>query len=244
VNTIFHFSHPYMPFLIRPFHLPAFRRCTLLLLLVLLIPMAGPVAAQVSGEEPLMSDREISNRVAGLARLYSIDSIALSAYDKIITYEREVFVGKIYNITFSDVRFTCPPDYRLNSIAKSRISQILYADGRRDVFIPLEGRTVKQKDLVDTSKIIVKTQKDWIKVLITEDPAEVEDLTAITSLKAKYEADMGNMDNEELMRQAGIILKKKAAMVKAHCVLIETKFFTNSYGDLPKVEVTARAFGY
>jgi hypothetical protein len=46
------------------------------------------------------------------------------------------------------------------------------------------------------------------------------------------------------MKQVSIVLKKKAAVMKAHCVLIETKFFKKSYGDLPKVEVTARAFGY
>jgi hypothetical protein len=127
---------------------------------------------------------------------------------------------------------------------KSRISQILYADGRRDVFIALEDRTVKQKDLVDTSKIIVKTQKDWMKVVITENPDDVQNLSALGYLKANYEAGMGNADNEELMKQVSIVLKKKAAVMKAHCVLIETKFFKKSYGDLPKVEVTARAFGY
>ena len=191
-----------------------------------------------------MSDKEIKIKVTGLARLYKIDTTALADYDKIITYEREVFVGKIHNITFTEVRYTCPPDNQLIAITKSRISQILYADGRRDVFIPLEGRTVKQKELVDTARIIIKTQKDWIKVIVTEDPADVTHLIALADLKAKYEADMGNADNEELIRQASIILKKKAAMLKAHCVLIETKFFTNSYGDLPKVEVTAKAFGY
>jgi hypothetical protein len=194
-------------------------------------------------EQP-MSDTEIRNRVLNLARMYQLDSAVLLTYDRIITYEKEVFVGKIHNITFSEVRFTCPPDNQLNAINKSRISQILYADGRRDVFIPLEGRTVKQKELVDTNKIIIKTQKDWMKVFVTENPDEVEHLTAMGNIKANYEAEMGNADNEELMRQAAIILKKKAAMLKAHCVLIETKFFKKSYGDLPSVEVTARAFGY
>jgi len=194
-------------------------------------------------EQP-MSDTEIRNSLQNIARKYQLDSAVLLTYDKIITYEKEVFVGKIHNITFSEVRFTCPPDNQLNALNKSRISQILYADGRRDVFIPLEGRTVKQKELLDTNKIIIKTQKDWMKVLVTENPAEVEHLTAMGNIRANYEAGMGNADNEELMRQAGIILKKKAAMLKAHCVLIETKFFKKSYGDLPRVEVTARAFGY
>ena len=191
-----------------------------------------------------MPEKEINIRVAGLGRTLKIDSSLLATYDKIITYDREVYVGNIYNITFTEVRFTCPPGNQLNSVVKSDISQILYADGRRDVFIPLDGRTVKQKELVDTARIIIKSGKDWMKVLVTEDPARVENLHEIGLLKANYEAAMGNANNEELMRQASLILKKKAAIMKAHCVLIDTKFFKKSYGDLPRVEVVARAFGY
>jgi hypothetical protein len=80
--------------------------------------------------------------------------------------------------------------------------------------------------------------------VVTENPVDVVNLVSRGNIKANYEALMGNVGNVELMRQAGIILKKKAAALKAHCVLIETKFFYKAYGDLPKVEVTARVFGY
>jgi hypothetical protein len=215
-------------------------------LLIIHILITIPVFTQpAAGEDPpLMSDNEISARVASLGRLYKLDSSALKKLDKIITYDRDVFVGKIYNITFSEVRFTCPPKNGLTAMNKSEISQILYADGRRDVFIPLENRTVNQRGLVDTTRIIIKNQKDWMSVMVTEDPADVTHLTAMGNLKANYEASVGNAGNEELMRQALVILKKKAAVLKSHCVLIETKFFHKAYGDLPSVEVTARAFGY
>jgi hypothetical protein len=196
-------------------------------------------------EDPaLMPETEIKAKLASLSRIYKLDSTALAGYDKIITYDREVFLGRIHNITFSEVRYTCPPNNALIAINKSRISQILYTDGRRDVFIPLDDRTVRQKELVDTSRIIVKSQRDWMKVMVTENPSEVVNLTPIGHLTVNYEASMGNAGNEELMRQASLLLKKKAAVLKAHCVLIDTKFFRKSYGDLPKVEVTARAYGY
>jgi hypothetical protein len=194
--------------------------------------------------QAVMSDSLLIIKLADLGRLYKLDSASLIKYDKIITYDKEVYVGKIYSITFTEVRFTCPPNNAMNAVNKSRISQILYTSGRRDVFIPLEDRTVKQKELVDTSRIIIKSQKDWMKVIVTENPADVENLAFKGNLKATYEADLGSAGNDELMRQAGIMLKKKAALLKAHSVLIETKFFKKSYGDLPKVEVTARAFGY
>jgi hypothetical protein len=176
--------------------------------------------------------------------LYRLDSAALARYDKIITFDREVYVGRIHNVSFSEVRYTRPNDDQLQAIRRSRISQILYTDGRRDVFIALDDRAVKQKELVDTSRIIIKSQKDWMKVRVTEDPGEVAGLKEAGALRATFEAEMGNASNEELMRQASIALKKRAALLKAHYVLVDTKFFHKSYGDLPSVEVTARAFGY
>lgn len=205
-----------------------------------------PLAAQPAGKEDpdVIPPEELRARVTELARMYRLDSAALARYDKMITYDREVYLGKIYNITYSEVRFTCPPHDQLNALGKSKISQILYADGRRDVFIALEDRAVKQKELVDTSEIIIKNLRDWMKVTVTENPQEVAHLTAIKPLKVTYEAETGNANNDELMRQAGNLLRKKAAVLKAHYVLVETKFFHKSYGDLPKVEVTAVAFGY
>jgi hypothetical protein len=153
-------------------------------------------------------------------------------------------VGKIHNISFSEVRFTCPPDDKLMALNRSAISQILYTSGRRDVFIPLDDRTVKQKQLVDTTRIIVKNQKDWMKVVVTENPDDVTFLRPLGDVEARYEADIGNMGNEEILRRASVILKKKAAAMQAPYVLIETKFFQKSYGELPSVEVTGRVFGY
>jgi len=204
------------------------------------------LAAQPAVRElpAVMPDSVLLPKLNRLARLYKLDSAALAKYDKIITFDREVYVGKIHNVSFSEVRFTYPHEEKLTAINRSLISQILYTDGRRDVFIALDDRTVRQKELVDTTRIIIKSQKDWMKVKVTEDPADVVKLKPFGNLKASYEADMGNMSNDDLMRQAGIILKKRAALLKAHYVLVETKFFHKSYGDLPKVDVTARAFGY
>ena len=216
----------------------------LIILFFVLLPLnlsAQPAAKETPAGMP---DSLLIPELNRLARLYRLDSAALSTYDKIITFDREVYVGKINNISFSEVRLTYPNENRLNAINRSRVSQILYADGRRDVFIALEDRTVRQKELVDTSRIIIKNLKDWMKVRVTEDPADVAGLRAIAPLKAGYEAAVGNTGNEELMRQVSLVLKKKAAQLKAHYVLVETKFFHKSYGDLPKVEVTARAYGY
>jgi len=217
-----------------------------LFLLFSLLIFSLTLTAQPAVEEApaLMPDSVLIPELNRLALIYQLDSAALAQYDKIITFDREVYVGKIFNISYSEVRFTYPHEDNLNAINRSRISQILYGNGRRDVFIPLDDRTVKHKELVDTARIIIKNQKDWMKVKLTEDPAEVAGLKAKGNLKVRYEADVGNASNDELMQQANYILKKKAAVLKAHYVLVESKFFHKSYGDLPEVEVIARAFGY
>lgn len=197
-----------------------------------------------AAHEQLMPDIEIRQKVIELARIYKLDSSELKQYDKIVTFDREVFVGRIYNVTYSDVRFYTPGDDNLSAIGKSQVSQILYADGRRDVFIALDDRVVKQSELVDTTRIVIKNQKDWMRVRVTEDPAEVSHLKPYGDIKANYEAEVGNVGKDDLMRHAGIILKKRAALLKAHYVLIDTKFFQQSYGEPPSVKVTARAFGY
>jgi hypothetical protein len=208
--------------------------------------LPGWLAAQPAkaATQELWPDTALVREFNRLAKLYHLDSAALARCDKIITFDREVYVGKIFNITFAEVRLTYPGESSLHALARSRISQILYADGRRDVFIALDDKNVKQTEWVDTARIIVKSQKDWMKVQITENPEVVKGLVAKGIVKANYEAPTGNADNEDLMRHASHLLKKKAAALHAHCVLIETKFFHKSYGDLPRVEVTARAFAY
>jgi len=87
-----------------------------------------------------------------------IDSVTLAAFDKIITVSKEVYVVNIHNITFTEVRFTYPSDDMLNALSRSQVSQILYGDGKIDVFVPLEDKSIEQKHLVDTSRIIIKNQ--------------------------------------------------------------------------------------
>jgi hypothetical protein len=221
-----------------------------ILFLALLVIRIQFIQAQTVTSRPAdykskaMTDSLVKPELIRLGRIYRLDSAALSAYDKIITFDREVFVGKIINISFSEVHFTYPLDQKVQTLSRSRVSQVLYANGRRDLFIALDDAGVKQKELVDTGRILVKGQKDWMKVVVTENPGDVNNLMAMGEIKTRYEGETGNMNNEELMRHAAIDLRKKAAAMKAHCVLVETKFFRKPYGELPVVDVTAKAFGY
>lgn len=200
--------------------------------------------AAENNRSAVTADSLIKPELDRLTRTYHLDPATLAAYDKIITFDREVFVGKVDNITFSDVRYVGATDKAVHLISRSRISQILYAGGRRDVFIALDDPRVQQQELVDSGRIIVKNLSDWMKVRVTENPDEVTSLLALGVVKTRYEADKGNLDNDELMRRASVSLKKKAAALHAHYVLVETKFFNKPYGELPVLEVTGRVYGY
>jgi hypothetical protein len=215
------------------------------LLLLMGTGIAG-LAQPGAPKTPEMSatDSLVSPELIRLARLYRLDSATLASFDKIITFKREVYVGHIQNVTYGSVLYMGATDSITHIVSRSHISQILYANGRRDVFTPLDDARVKQKHLVDTARIIIRNQSDWMKVKVTEDPEEVANLRNVGDLKVKYEADIGNMSNEEMMRHASLLLKKKAAALRAHCVLVETKFYHKAYGDLPQLEVTAIAYGY
>jgi hypothetical protein len=220
-----------------------------ILAVLLFIPLSFTRAQTVRSEpadyrSKAMTDSLVNPELVRLGRVYKLDSTSLSAYDKIITFDRQVFVGRIINVSFSEVRFTYPLDSTIQNMSRVRVSQILYADGRRDLFIALDDANVIQKELVDTGRIIIKGQKDWMKVIVTENPVDVNNLFALGEIKTRYEAETGNMDNEELMRRAAITLRKKAAAMNAHCVLVESKFFRKPYGELPVVDITAKMFGY
>lgn len=189
-------------------------------------------------------DSLITPLLTSMILSHQIDSATLASCDKIITIDKEVFVAHIHNITYTEVRFMYPSERMLNAMARSRISQILYEDGRIDLFVPLENRTIKQDYLVDTSRIIIRNQKDWMKVKATEDASEVSDLVSKGNIKTSFEAGSGNVNNDYLVRNATNLLKKKAARMKAHYILIESKFFHKAFGDLPSVQITATAYAY
>jgi hypothetical protein len=204
----------------------------------------GTNAVAQDNQPAVTADSLIKPELDRLTRTYHLDAATLAACDKIITFDREVYVGKVEHITFAEVRYVSATDKAVHLINRSRISQILYAGGRRDVFIALDDPRVQQQELVDSGRIIVKNMSDWMKVRVTENPEEVNSLLALGVVKTRYEGERGNMDNEELMRHAAVSLKKKAAAMRAHYVLIETKFFNKPYGELPVVEVTGRVYGY
>jgi len=179
-----------------------------------------------------------------LTSLSNYDSRAIAAYDKILTYSHEVYIAKINNITPNFVLFLYPFNTELQSINRNDISQIQYADGTIDIFLPLTDKAGFDREIVDTARIIIRNRRDWEKVTLTEKSEDITGLVEKGKVIANYQADYVNAENEYLEKNAQIIIRKKAANLNAPFVLLINKNFHKAYGDPPSIELEGILYNY
>ncbi len=109
-----------------------------------------------------------------LRALSNIDEngTAISNYDKIITFDNEVLVVKVQHITLTEVSFLYPFNTSIQSINRQKVSQILYADNRIDLFTPFEEENKKLLPLQE-DRLIVYRRELWERIIITENRSDV-----------------------------------------------------------------------
>ncbi|MBN1414119.1 MAG: hypothetical protein JW973_03370 [Bacteroidales bacterium] len=190
------------------------------------------------------ADSIFSRTYLRLTSLANFDSLAITAYDKILTYSHDVFIVRIHNITPSFVLFLYPFNTDLNSLNRNEISQIQYADGTIDIFLPLADKTGFDSEIVDTARIIIRNRRDWEKVTLTNKSEDIAGLIEKGRITASYQADFINAENAYLEKNAGIILRKKAANLNAPFVLLLNKSFHKAYGDPPSIELEGIVYNY
>jgi hypothetical protein len=228
---------------------------------LLFLPLMMPLFCQVqennimhiSGSDALLelatgkfgkADSLIASTYLTLSSLSNYDSRAISAYDKILTYSHEVFIAKIQNITPNFVLFLYPFNTELQSLNRNEISQIQYADGAIDIFLPLTDKAGFKKEVVDTARIIIRSRRDWEKVTLTNKSEDISGMIEKGKVIASYQADYVNAENEYLEKNAQIILRKKAANLNAPVVLLINKNFYKAYGDPPSIELEGILYNY
>jgi hypothetical protein len=190
------------------------------------------------------ADSLIASNYLLLSSLSNYDSRAIAAYDKILTYNHEVFITKIQNITPNFVLFLYPFNTELQSLGRNAISQIQYADGAIDIFLPLTDKDGFNKEVVDTARIIIRSRRDWEKVTLTDKSEDISGMVEKGKVIASYQADYVNAENEYLVKNAQIILRKKAANLNAPFVLLTNKNFHKAYGDPPSIELEGILYNY
>lgn len=191
----------------------------------------------------IVADNLLSAAVSKLHTLSNIDEkgIALQNYDKIITFDNEVLVVKVQHITLTEISFLYPFNTKIESINRQKVSQILYADNRIDLFTPFEE---DKKDLlpIQEERLIVYRRELWERILTTENVREVSGLERIGPVSAFFEADQINSRLDYLEKNGMIRLKKRAAMLHADIILITNKSVHRGYGDFPNIKIEGIAY--
>lgn len=227
----------------------------------LLLLLAGSVFCQNPDEKPYAGNRMPTNHGSlvnpgentdsifslaylKLSALFNFDSAAISQYDKILTYSHQVYIVKIQNITPSLILYLYPFNTDLHSLNRNEISQIQYADGTIDIFLPLTDKKGFDYEIVDTARIIIRSKHDWEKVALTEEPEDIAGMVEKGKITALYQADYVNAGNEYLEKNARIILRKKAANLNTPVVFLIHKNYHKAYGDLPSIELEGIMYNY
>jgi len=210
-----------------------------------IIHVSGPDALrELSDGKYGKADSFIASAYLMLSSLSNYDSRAIATFDKILTYQHDVVIAKIQNITPGLVLFLYPFNTELQSLNRNDISQIQYSDGTIDIFLPLTDKAGFNKEVVDTARIIIRNRRDWEKVTLTDKSEDISGMIEKGKVNASYQADYVNAENEYLEKNAQIILRKKAANLNAPVVLLVNKNFHKAYGDPPSVELEGILYNY
>lgn len=126
--------------------------------------------------------------------------------DTIRTYSNEVILCKIVEILDDRVKYKFLSEDIVNSISKNNFTSIVLESGRI-----INGNT----------RVSIKDETDWEKVIITKEPSDVADLVKVAELAEKKLSSIGAYGSlEKMKKKAQDGLRKKAAKIGCHIVLI------------------------
>jgi hypothetical protein len=183
---------------------------------------------------------------AAVSKLHTLSNIdekgtAVKYFDKIITFDNEVLIVKVQHITLTEVSFLYPFNTKTETINRQKVSQILYADNRIDLFTPFEE---EKKELlpIQEERLIVYRREQWEKIHTTENINDVAGFEKIGPVSAVFEADQINSSHKFLEKNGMIIIKKRAARLQADMILITNKSVHRGYGDFPNIKIEGIAY--
>jgi len=118
------------------------------------------------------------------------------------------------NITAVDdmIIYNFPNESINNSMSKNCINKIIFSSGRIQKF---------------DEKIIINDIKDWEKVIITTNPNDVKCLKRKGEVRATSSNDWNFNGKVAIDKKATMKIKKEAAKLNAHIILLEDQYKTN-----------------
>ncbi len=160
--------------------------------------------------------------------------ISVFAYtqDKIYTHKGDLIDCKVTEMGENIIKFKYEGEDLINSISKNLVSQIKFANGRIQKV---------------TDKVVVTSELDWAKVLITNLESDVEGLTRVGELMAKASSGWSTTNQGKMEKKAMDKLKKEAASQGCHVVLILSTTGKGGHSGVSggaKASVTGIAYKY
>ena len=127
--------------------------------------------------------------------------------DRIYTHKGDSIICKVIEMGEKTIKFKYEGEEFVDLITKNLVSQIKFASGR------------VQKV---TDKIIITSELDWEKVIITNVESDVEGLERVGEMMAKASSGWSTTNQGKLQKKAMNKLKKQAAEQGCHIILILT----------------------
>lgn len=161
-------------------------------------------------------------------------SISWTGYsqDKIITHRGDTLQCKVTEVTDKGVKYKFDGEDLINNISKNLVQEIKFSTGRVQKM---------------TDKITINGEEDWEKVQITNLESDVEGLSRKQELMAKASSGWSTTNQGKMEKKAMDKLKKEAAAIGCHMVLILTTTGKGGHYGISggtKASVTGVAYSY
>lgn len=138
--------------------------------------------------------------------LFLIYSINLFSQDTITTYSNEIIICKVVEILENNVKYKYINEDIISNISKNNFISIKLESGRI---------------IVGNPRVSIIDENDWQKVIITREKSDISDLEKVAEISEKAVSSAGAYGNLEIMKKKALVaLKKKAAKLGCHIVLI------------------------
>lgn len=169
--------------------------------------------------------------IIALALFMSSPMLAQEEYtdlDTIYMLGRKKLIVEVKNISSSTVRYSMPGSDETITIERKQIQQIIFSNGRKEVF--------------NKPVMMMVEEGDWKTVIITDRKNDVQGLYELGKVDAKSSA--GSRNAKSAKTSAIIRIQKKAANIGGMIVLITKEESVGGFGEPPTYSIEGIAYGY
>lgn len=147
--------------------------------------------------------------------------------DTIFLLSRKKLVVQVKNVAASTVRYFDPKNQGSFTIERKQIQQIIFSNGRKEVF--------------NKPVFSMVAEGDWKTIIVTDNKSDVAGLYELGVVEGKSSA--GSKDAKSAKRSAIIRMQKKAANMGASMVLVTKEEPIGGFGEAPTFNVEGIAYG-